>query len=166
MCNVHRRFVPKFSAVVEPLNQLLTKGMPAQLPPPTPEMQRSFKLLKAALTEPPILQLLCESKRLLFETDASAYQIGCSLMQARDEDVRHTIGFWSHTLTPAEYSYSATEREAFAIVCSVQLLYSYVWRRHFTIFTDHQALLRIFKLEDPIGVCPAGGCVSRNLIST
>ena len=42
-----------------------------------------------------------------------------------------------------------TEREALEIVWSLQLLYSYVSERHFTVFTDQQALQWIFNLEDP-----------------
>ena len=151
MCNVYRRFVPRFSAVAEPLNRLLVKGQPTKLPPPTEEMKNAFDLLKRALTNPPVLQLPDVTKRLSLETDASSYQIGCSLMQAGNDDVRYPIGFWSRTLTPAERNYSATEREALAIVWSVGLLYPYVWGRHFTIFTDHQALQWIFNLEDPTG---------------
>ena len=150
-CNVYRRFVPNFAHVAAPLNQLLTKGTDCDLPSPTPEQWKAFELLKQALTSPPVLQLPDPNLEFSIDTDASAFQAGCALFQHADDGVRHPIGFWSRSLSPAERKYSAGEREALAIIFAVQLLHPYLWGRHFTVYTDHQALRWVFGLDDPTG---------------
>ena len=122
ICNIYRCFIPKISIVAGPLSQLLTKDMPGQIFPPTKDMQRSFNLLKRALTEPPVLQHSDERKRLSIETDDSAYQIECSILQAKHHGIRFPKSFRLRTLMPPERNYSATDHEALSKVWSVQLL--------------------------------------------
>ena len=64
MYNVYCRLVSRLSDIAEPLNQLLIKVMRAQFSPLTKEMQNSYELLKAALTDPPVLELQDDGWRL------------------------------------------------------------------------------------------------------
>ena len=76
MCSTYGRFLPKLKAVAEPLNQLPIKGILAQLSVSMERIKRSFHLLEAGITDPPILRLLDEKKTLFKpEIDTSAYQI-------------------------------------------------------------------------------------------
>jgi RNase H-like domain found in reverse transcriptase/Integrase zinc binding domain/Integrase core domain len=52
----------------------------------------------------------------------------------------HPTGYWSRTLVGPELKYSATEREALAIVWAVQTLRHYLEGRRFHVRTDHRAL--------------------------
>ena len=61
----------------------------------------------------------------MIDTDASAYQLGATLLQQQDEDKPNDwvpIGYWSKTLTDTERTYSTTERECYSVVWSVTTL--------------------------------------------
>lgn len=151
MCNVYRRFIPKFARMAAPLNQILKKGHPVALPPPTEEQQESFSLLKNALVSPPILRIQRPDLPYSVETDACKDQVGCALFQSHEDRTRHPIGFWSRTLNAAERNYSASERECLGVIWTIQTLRSYLERRHFTLYTDHQALKWMMDLTDVSG---------------
>ena len=148
MCNVYRRFVPNFARVAAPLNQLLKKGQGPDLEPFDEAQRGAFELLKQALSEPPVLRLPQKDLPYSVDTDASAYQIGCALMQTYPDGTRHPIGFWSRSLTPAEKNYRTGERECLATLWAVQLLRPYLERTHFDLYTYHIALRWIMNMTD------------------
>ena len=151
MCNVYRRFVPNFARVAAPLNAFLTKGQQFNLPPFNEEQATAFEMLKEALTSPPILKLPRTDLEYSVDTDACDYQVGCSLFQTHADGVRHPIGFWSRSLTAAERNYSTGERECLAVIWAVQILRPYLERKHFDLYTDHQALKWMMNLTDVSG---------------
>lgn len=148
LCNVYRRFVPNYAAVAHPLNQLLTKGNPSKLPSLNEEQTKAFAMLRDALISPPVLALPRPALPFTVDTDASDYQIGCALMQEHEDGIRYPIGFWSRSLAPAERNYSASEKECLAVVWAVQILRPYLERKHFILYTDHQALRWLMELAD------------------
>ena len=50
------------------------------------------------------------------------------------------VAFASRTLAPAEKNYSQLDREALAIMFGVKRFHSYLYGRHFQIYSDHQQL--------------------------
>lgn len=148
LCNVYRRFVPRFAHIAAPLTQLTAKDAPSDLSPLTDEQLESFNALKNALTNAPILRLPRENLPYSIDTDASDGQIGCALFQTYDDGVRHPIGYWSRTLNKSEKNYSTSEKECLAVVWAVALLRPYLERTHFVINTDHQALTWLLALPD------------------
>jgi hypothetical protein len=87
-----------------------------------------------------MLLSLREGRPYAIETDASDAQIGCILQQADGDGVYHPLDYWSRQLNSTELNYSATEKEALAIVWAVMLLRSYLERSHFVVRTDHSSL--------------------------
>ena len=81
MCNVYRRFFPNFARVAAPLNQLLKKRQGPDLELFDEAQRNAFELLKQGLSKPPVLRLPQKDLPYFVDTDASAYQIGCALMQ-------------------------------------------------------------------------------------
>ncbi len=57
LCNVYRRFVPRFASVAAPLNELLKKHQPVEIDTLNPEQTEAFRTLKDALLKAPILAL-------------------------------------------------------------------------------------------------------------
>ncbi|KAJ8348754.1 hypothetical protein SKAU_G00273430 [Synaphobranchus kaupii] len=96
-------------------------------------------LLKNHLTSPPVLAHFNLSGPTLLTCDASAAAIGAVLSQVQDGTERPTA-FASRALTPTEQRYSVGEREALACVWAGERWHMYLYGRHFTIRTDHQAL--------------------------
>lgn len=93
----------------------------------------AFNELKSRMISPPVLCLPRLGKPYLLDTDASAYQLGCTLLQEQDEpgDWR-PVGYWSYALNESERNYSATERECYAVVWAITSLRPYIEGTKFT----------------------------------
>jgi hypothetical protein len=67
LASYYRRFVKGFSAIAEPLNRLLKKGIPYIW---TNDQQEAFEYLKLCLITPPILAYPDFEKPFIIYTDA------------------------------------------------------------------------------------------------
>ena len=76
-------------------------------------------------------------------TDASATGIGAVIYQKDGEETKY-IEFAAKSLSPAARNYSATKRKLLAVVFALTTFNFYLWGRHFTLFTDHQAISYLF----------------------
>jgi RNase H-like domain found in reverse transcriptase len=102
LCNVYRRFVPKFSAIAAPLNDFLGKGTPPQLGPLPPEDIAAFNQIRDKLLHPTVLALPRTEGALWLDTDASDGQLGCCLLQEQPDGKPLPLRYWSRTLNTAE----------------------------------------------------------------
>ena len=147
LCNYYRRFIKGFAKIASPLNKLTSKNVKFSW---TPACQESFDTLKQALVSAPILAY--PDFRLPFHlyVDASQTGIGLTLGQiVNDKEV--AIAYAGRDLNPAERNYSATEREALAVIDGIKRFQSYLQNAKFTIHTDHNALKWLMSLDDPRG---------------
>ena len=90
----------------------------------------------------------------MIETDASAYQLGATLLQQQNETEPNEwtpIGYRSKTLTDCEWNYSTTEREYFSVVWAVTTLRPYIEGQKFTIRTHYDALRWLMTLTNSSG---------------
>ena len=81
---------------------------------PTDEQTKAFGALKARLISPTTLELPKTCRPNMIDTDASAYQIGATLLQQKDVENPNDwvpIGYWSNSLSDTERNYSTTGRE-------------------------------------------------------
>jgi hypothetical protein len=92
------------------------------------------------MVNPPVLAIPEVGDELILDTDASKYQLGCVLQLRSGEKSLRPVGYWSRMLNSAESNYSATDKEALAIVWAVKTLRPYVERKPFKFRTDHCAL--------------------------
>jgi Reverse transcriptase (RNA-dependent DNA polymerase)/RNase H-like domain found in reverse transcriptase len=114
--NVNRRLVPHFASLVAPLNVYLTKGKPPVLGILSDPAVAAFNSLRQKLLSPPVLALPRREGKLWLDTDASAAQLGCCLLQEQPFGPALPLGYWSRSLSAAERNYSTTEKECLAIV--------------------------------------------------
>jgi hypothetical protein len=84
---------------------------------------------------------------MVLDTDASDEQLGCCLQQRGDDGHLHPLGYWSRQLNPAEVNYSATEKEALAVVWSIKRLRPYLEGQKFIVRTDHAALTWLLSVD-------------------
>ena len=106
------------------------------------------------MVTPPILGLPKSNRPYMFDTDASAYHLGATLLQQQKgkEPTDWTpIGYWSKTLTDCERNYPATERECYSVVWAVTTLRPYIEGLKFTIRKDCDALGWVMTLKDYTG---------------
>jgi RNase H-like domain found in reverse transcriptase len=73
-------------------------------------------MLKEVVTTAPVLVLPRPGARMILETDASNAQLGVQLLQEKEDKKLRPVGFWSRQCNKAECNYSATEKEALAVV--------------------------------------------------
>lgn len=138
----YRRFIPHFSALLEPLNRLRRKNVAYVW---GDEQQHSFDECKRLMTSKPVLQHPDFDRRFYLFTDASDVGIGAVLTQRGDQEtntaqVYSPVYFGSRTLNDAERRYSTYEREFLAIVYFVNFFRLYLLGREFDVITDHKAL--------------------------
>ena len=82
----------------------------------TEDQEMSFEKLKEMVCSAPVLALPKLNGEMVLDTDASDEQLGCCSQQRGDDGHLHPLGYWSRQLNPAEVNYSATEKEALAVV--------------------------------------------------
>lgn len=157
ICSWYRRFIRNFSTIAAPLNRLTSKGKKAPAFRWSEEAEDSFNKLKDALVSAPILAVPDFGKPFVVHCDASAYGLGGMLSQ--DIDGReHPIAYVSRSLNKAEQNYSATEREALAVIFAVEKFQAYLGSKKFKVVTDHSSLKWFLKLENPSGRLARWGC--------
>ena len=147
LCNYYRRFVSGFARIANPLNHLTKKGVQFKW---TPVCQDAFEKLKEALISSPILAYPDFELPFHVMVDASAEGIGFCLAQyQRGKEV--AIAYGGRDLSPAERNYSATEREALALVVAIRKFQPYLYGRKFTVHTDHNALKWLMGIKNVEG---------------
>ena len=116
-CNVYRRFAKGFAKIARPLTDMTRKDADPNYDNPTAAQVQALEDLKSRMIAPPIFALPRYGRPYMIDTDASAYKLGCTLLQEHDgtNDWR-PVGYWSYSLNDSERNYSATERECFAVV--------------------------------------------------
>lgn len=154
----YRRFIKNFSHRASSLNALTStrKGAPPFIW--TTEADQAFNDLKLALSTSPVLVCPDFSKDFAVHCDASDFGIGGALTQVIDGE-EHPVAYCSRSLTPAERNYSATEREALAVVHVVEHFRPYLeGSRPFRVITDHASLKWFLNLKNPTGRLARWGC--------
>ena len=143
LAGYYRRFIKDFAKIAKPLTTLLQKEKDFDW---DTRAQESFETLKEFLCNAPLLQFPDLNKPYNITTDASGFAIGGVLSQGEIGKDR-PIAYVSRALRDAELNYEVYEKEALAVIYSVQMFRSYVYGRNITIITDHQPLVW-FKTAD------------------
>jgi hypothetical protein len=83
---------------------------------------------------------------MILETDASNEQLGVQLLQADDDIIFRPVGFWSRQCNKAKCNYSATEKEALAVVWGIKVCRPYLENTPYIVRSDHQHLQWLFSV--------------------
>lgn len=150
MCSWYRRFVPHFSSLVAPINDLIKSKKKGNKIFWTAKAEDAFLKIKQALVTAPILSSPDFSRKFIIQCDASDAGLGCVLTQEQDGEEK-VIAFASRSLSSCERKYSVTERECLAVVFAVEKFRPYIEGVSFTVITDHYSLLWLNRMKDPTG---------------
>ena len=114
----YQSFAPAFADITLPITNLLKKNVPFNW---SQKCQAVLDYLKEIFCSKPILQFQDPNKNYVLYTDASnnAYSSVLCQIQDNENDIRH-ISYFSGTFTAQYKSWCATEKEAYAILKSVQ----------------------------------------------
>ena len=133
LANFYRRFIPHFSIVAAPLNDLTSSKATFKW---TDQHQVAFFKLKEALSSSPVLDYPRQSDTFVLTTDASEHGLGAVLSTSRGTVVEYA----SRALTVVEKKYCTNEQESLAIVWATRKLRHYLIGARFTLETDHKPL--------------------------
>ncbi len=107
-----------------------------------PEHETAFGKLKAALVAGLVLQYPDFKKPIFVSTDASVYAIGAVLEQEDPEGSGHPIAYASRTLNSAEQNYPMAEKEALAVLWSLNHWRRYLCALPCTVIVDRSPFRR------------------------
>ncbi|GFW89038.1 retrovirus-related Pol polyprotein from transposon 17.6 [Trichonephila clavipes] len=85
------------------------------------------------------------------EVNASKTAISCILKQQKLNGNQHPIAFHSRRLRNYEINYTITELECIAIIDSLDKFHCYLHGSHFTVHSDHNALVWLKNFKNPTG---------------
>ena len=148
--NFYRDFVPRFSFIASILYKMSQSEKKFKSKSSSNAANEAFEKLKTALTSAPLLAYPDFSLPFTIQCDTSNIAIGAVIGQIINNQFRPVM-YGSRYLTSAESRYSATERELLAIVWAAKRFNPYIYGRHVTIVTDHQPLVTMKSLKDPMG---------------
>ena len=114
------KFIQSFSDISLPLRELTKKNVPFRW---NQEQQGSFELIKKMLTSDTIMAYFDPCKDTELITDASPVGLSAILSQRTPgQDNNKIVAYISRSLSDVERRYSQTEKEALAIVWSIEKL--------------------------------------------
>jgi ribonuclease HI len=140
LAGYYRRFIPDFSRIAKPMNELLRKGVKFSW---DQKCDDALHVLRNHLTTTPVLAQPDVSKPFDIYCDASGTGLGCVLMQNN-----RVIAYASRALRVQEQNYPTHDLELAAVIHALK-----IWRHHLMgakchIYTDHKSLKCIFTQAD------------------
>ena len=114
----YRSFTPAFADITIPITNLLKKNTPFVW---SQQCQDALDYLKEIFCNKPILQFPNPNKDYILYTDASNNVYSSVLCQSQcdDKDIR-PVTYFSGTFTAQNKSWSATKKEAYVVLKSIQ----------------------------------------------
>ena len=148
LCNYFRKFIPNFSHIANPLNQLLRKEAKFQW---TNACQEAFDTLKSKLVQPPCLAFPNMSQSFELSTDASNHAIAWVLEQKDSQNRSRAINYGGRSLHGSELAWSISEKECLAVLEGIRANHPYLADGHFDVYTDHAALQWLKSIKQTTG---------------
>ena len=147
MAGYYRKFCPNFSAVTEPLTQLLRKNTPFVWTEPC---QLAFEKLKAMLQSAPVLSAPDFNRPFKIAVDASDVAAGAVLLQEDQDGVDHPVCYFSRKFNQSQRNYSTVEKECLAVILALTHFEVYVssTMTPLVIYSDHNPLVFLHKLKN------------------
>ena len=147
MAGYYRKFCNNFSAIAEPLTNLLGKKAKYVW---TADCQKSFDKLKAILRSAPVLLAPSFDKEFKLAVDASDVGAGSVLLQEDDNGVDHHVCYFSKKFNKHQRNYSTIEKECLSLILALQHFEVYLASSHapIVVFSDHNPLTFIHKMKN------------------
>ena len=143
LASFYRSFIEHFAHIVSPLTDLLKENVRFSW---GDRQEEAFINIKKKLSNPPLLAFPDFNKEFIIVADASQHGLGSALMQYNTSNGKlQPISYYSRKLSPAEINYSTTDKEGLSVISSLKHYRFIVYGHPVTVFTDHSAIIQIFK---------------------
>ena len=146
-CNFYQRFIKNFSKIVHSLIQLTQKEMIFEW---DYTCQTIFDHMKKQMTEASILRHFDQNRETILETDSFNYVNDDILSQYDDEEILHSMIYYSKNLSLTECNYKIYDKKLLAIIQAFKHWWSELKLTELSIkmFIDHQALTSLMKNKE------------------
>ncbi len=124
MCGFYRKHVPSFAKIAAPFTNLTRTRTTFSW---TEESQQAFEQLKACLMEASVLVKAQVDQHFILTTNACNSHVGGVLSQIQPDGSNQPTSYFSKKLNPRETRYSATDKEALAVVLAYRNFPHYLW---------------------------------------
>ncbi len=143
-CNFYRRFIKNFSKIVRSMIQLIQKKIIFEW---NETCQTAFDYMKRRMTETFILRHFDQTCETILKTDSFNYVNNEVLSQCDDEEVLHSIAFYSKNMSSAECNYEIYDKKLLIIIQAFEHWWFKLKLTDISIkmFIDHQALISLMK---------------------
>ena len=142
LTNYFRMFLAQYSKIAAPLELIRKEKVLVW----KSEHQQALELLKTGIKNAGILCYPDFEEPFHLATDASYSGLGAVLFQKEGKQDK-IIECVSRALTESEQNYSATKLELAGVVFALKRFRTYLIQRPFTLYTDHSALVSLFKAK-------------------
>ena len=132
----------------QPLNHLTSDKVPFIW---NDTCEAAFNALKRQLASKPVLCFPQLDKSFIVEVDASNHAVGGVLSQVFDDGNLHPVAYYSTALQASQKQWSATTKEAFALILAVRHWYVYLAGTSFILNSDHNPLTHMRSQKGPRG---------------
>lgn len=131
-----RKFIPKFSDIIKPINNLLRKDAVFKW---DEACDKAFNILKEKLISKPILQHVDFTLPWILRTDASCHASAAVLSQGElGSDL--PVGYMSKSFSKCERRYPIVELELLAIIHAIRFFRHFLYMNKFLLLCDNRAL--------------------------
>ena len=135
----YREYVPQFARMAKPLTDLTHKDRPNTVQWEEAH-ERAFVSLQRSLCSPPVLVIPCVGEPFVLHTDASGFAVAAALGQLDQKGIERPIAFASQKLSGAQLGWAIIEKEAYAIIWSLNRFREIIFGSRITVFCDHNPL--------------------------
>ena len=144
LVNFSGRSISDLATKAEPLRRFTQKNVPFKW---EKDQEKAFHELKKSLTDVDTLAYFSPNLKTKVIADASPVGLGAVLLQEQGEGAWRAVCYASKSLSAVGRRYSQTEKEALALVWSVERFHVYLLGREFELVTDHKPLDVIYSLK-------------------
>lgn len=135
--NFYHEYIPKITTILDPLHNLLRKGISFKW---SEECQKSFNEIKDLLCSQPILAIFDENLPINIYTDASLQGVGAVLKQVQPDGKEKPVAYFSKKLDDTRKKKKAIYLECWAIKEAVRYWQYWLLNKPFAVFSDHKPL--------------------------
>ncbi len=143
-CNFYQRFIKNFLKIFHSMIQLIQKKIIFEW---NEVCQTAFNHMKKCMTETSILRHFDQTCNFILEINSFNYVNDEVLSQYDDEEVLHSIAFYSKNMSSAECNYEIYDKKLLIIIQA----FKHWWFKlklidiSIKMFIDHQALISLMK---------------------
>ncbi len=143
-CNFYRCFIKNFSKIVHSMIQLTQKKIIFKW---NETCQTAFDHMKRCMIETSILCHVDQTCETILKTDSFNYVNDEVLSQCDDEEVLHSIAFYSKNMSSAECNYEIYDKKLLIIIWAFKHWWFKLKLTDISIkmFIDHQAFISLMK---------------------